>query len=152
MILISACLAGVNCRYDGGNNEIEEMLRWVQEGKAIVACPEQLGGLSTPRLPCEIIDGDGEDVLGNKATVINKAGQDQTAYFIKGAEETLRIARLYHVKMAILKARSPSCGSGVIYDGSFSGEKKQGDGITAALLKQNGIKVLDEENFREYIK
>ncbi|WZL74511.1 DUF523 domain-containing protein [Clostridiaceae bacterium 35-E11] len=152
MILISACLAGVHCRYDGGNNETKEMVRWVQKGKAILACPEQLGGLSTPRLPCEIVDGDGGDVLCNKAMVINKEGQDQTRYFIKGAEETLRIAKLYGVKTAILKARSPSCGSGCIYDGSFSGGKKKGDGITAAILKQNGIKVLDEENFREYIK
>ncbi|QEK12482.1 DUF523 domain-containing protein [Crassaminicella thermophila] len=152
MILISACLAGVNCRYDGGNNKNKEILKLVKEKKAILVCPEQLGGLPTSRIPCEIVDGNGEDVLMNKAKVMDKNGEDKTLHFIKGAQETLKIAKLYGVETAILKARSPSCGCGIIYDGSFLGNKKEGNGVTAALLKKEGIRVFDEENFKEYIK
>ncbi|TCO73627.1 DUF523 domain-containing protein [Marinisporobacter balticus] len=152
MILISACLAGLECRYDGGDNKIPEILKLVKEKKAILVCPEQLGGMATPRLPCEIIDGDGEDVLNNQAKVVNKSGEDVSMFFIKGAQETLKIAKIYGAKTAILKKRSPSCGSRIIYDGSFSGKKKIGDGVTVALLKREGIDVLDEENFETTIK
>lgn len=152
MIMISACLAGVDCRYDGGNNSIDKIIKLLEEGKAILVCPEQLGGMTTPRKPCEIVGGDGRDVLEGEGKVIDNEEKDQTSFFIKGAEETLKIAKMYGVDMAILKARSPSCGNGCIYDGTFSHKKKEGSGVTAVLLKENGIKVLDEENFREYIK
>ncbi|WP_053956186.1 DUF523 domain-containing protein [Inediibacterium massiliense] len=147
MILISACLAGVNCKYNGRSNENKKILEWIKEKKAILVCPEQLGGLSTPRIPCEILGGDGEDVLSKKAKVINKDGEDRTNEFLKGAEETLKIAKLYGIKEAILKQRSPSCGCGMIYDGTFSGTKKTGDGVTAALLKKQGMVIWNEENY-----
>jgi uncharacterized protein YbbK (DUF523 family) len=151
MILISACLAGVDCRYDGGSKRIDEIEKLVKEGKAILVCPEQLGGLSTPRIPCEIRGGDGNNVLEKSAKVLNRVGEDLTDRFVKGAEETLKIAALYGVRSAILKARSPSCGKSKIYDGSFQKLLTNGDGVTAALLKNHGILVLDEEDFREYI-
>lgn len=143
--MISACLAGVNCKYNGGNNQKEGVQNLLKEGKAILVCPEQLGGLSTPRLPCEIVGGDGKDVLNHKAMVLNKNKEDHTFCFIKGAQETLKIAGLYGIKKAILKGKSPSCGSRSIYDGSFSNKIKSGIGVTAALLRQNGIKIYDEE-------
>ncbi len=145
MLLISACLAGVNCKYNGGSNEVDKIRKIAQEEKAILICPEQLGGLPTPRLPCEIVGGDGKKVLQGEAKVLDQNGRDQTPFFIKGAQETLKIAKLCGVQIAILKARSPSCGSGMIYDGSFQGRKKRGDGVTAALLKENGIDVFTEE-------
>ncbi|EOD00929.1 DUF523 domain-containing protein [Caldisalinibacter kiritimatiensis] len=146
MYIISACLAGVNCKYNGGNNLNKEVLKLVQKGKAILVCPEQLGGLSTPRLPCEITyDSNG----GLK--VINKEGEDVTKEFVKGAEEALKIAKLVDAKIAILKARSPSCGFGEIYDGTFSGEITKGNGVTANLLLKNGFKIYTEENLEELL-
>lgn len=152
MILLSACLAGVDCRYDGGSRLEQELIDLVKQGKAILVCPEQLGGMTTPRPPCEIIGGDGEAVLKGQAKVSNCHGEDRTACFVKGAEETVKIAKLYGAKAAILKAKSPSCGSGHIYDGTFSKKLQDGDGVTTALLKKNGFVVLDESNFREYIE
>ena len=152
MILISACLAGVDCRYDGGSKQIDEIEKLVKAGKAILVCPEQLGGLPTPRIPCEIRGGDGSNVLENSAKVFNREGEDLTDRFVNGAKETLKIAALYGVKRAILKARSPSCGNSKIYDGSFQKLLTEGDGVTAALLKKHGILVLDEGDFREYIE
>ncbi|MDF2548443.1 MAG: hypothetical protein K0R93_3341 [Anaerosolibacter sp.] len=151
MILISACLAGINCRYDGGSKQIVEIEKLIKEGKAVLVCPEQLGGLPTPRIPCEIRDGDGRSVLEKSAAVYNREGANLTDCFIRGAEETLKIAKLYGVEKAILKARSPSCGKDRIYDGSFQKKVTHGDGVTAALLRKHGILVLDEEDFREYI-
>ncbi len=140
MILISACLAGYRCRYDGGCKPDPAMIEMVRKGEAIVACPESLGGLPMPRLPSELTQ-DGAAVLLGNGKVMAKDGQDVTAEFLKGAYETLRICRMYGVERAILKANSPSCGCGTIYDGSFSGKKKVGDGVTSALLKVNGIPV-----------
>jgi len=134
-ILISACLAGVNCKYDDGNNLHPEIMELVQSGEAILVCPEQLGGLPTPRLPSEIIG----------INVFNSSGEDVTAQFIKGAQETLRLAKLYGITQAILKERSPSCGVHYIYDGTFSSKIVKGSGITCKLLKANGIKILSEE-------
>ncbi len=135
MILISACLAGVNCRYDGNNNFSEKIEKLMKNENAILVCPEQLGGLATPRIPAEIIE----------QRVINKDGFDVTEQFRKGAEETLKIAKMYHCTKAILKQRSPSCGFGQIYDGSHSGKIVNGMGITAKLLAENGIKIVTEE-------
>jgi uncharacterized protein YbbK (DUF523 family) len=144
MILISACLCGINTRYDGHSNLNEEALRLLKEGKAVLVCPEQLGGLSTPREPHEIVGGTGADVLDGKARVISINGIDSTEQFIKGAEETLKIAKEAGITKAFLKAKSPSCGCGEIYDGSFSRRKVMGNGVTAELLRRNGIEVYTE--------
>ncbi|NLK71623.1 MAG: DUF523 domain-containing protein [Clostridiales bacterium] len=151
MYIVSACLAGVCTRYDAKSYEDKNIIKLIDSKLAILVCPEQLGGLSTPRPPAEIVGGDGNDVLEGKAAVINKNGEDVTKSFIKGAEETLRIAVLYKVNKAILKSSSPSCGCGRIYDGSFSGNKIDGDGITSALLKKNGIEVITEEELQQLI-
>ena len=135
MKIVSACLAGINCKYDGKNNVNETVLRLVKEGKAIPVCPEQLGGLSTPREKSEIRNG----------RVFTASGKDETGAMLKGAEETFRIARLVGAKEAILKSRSPSCGKGQIYDGSFSKKLVEGNGVTAELLLRNGIKVVSEK-------
>lgn len=141
MILVSACLCGMHCRYDGSTKQDDEILAMLQRDEAIPVCPEQLGGLATPRPPAEIKQGDGAAVLRGEARVYNAQGQDVTGSFIKGAEETLRLARICKAERVILKSKSPSCGCGVVYDGTFSGTLRQGDGVTAALLKQSGIPV-----------
>lgn len=131
-ILVSACLLGTNCKYSGGNNYSEEVIKFLSNYEIIPVCPEQLGGLPTPRPASEII--------GDK--VINNQGNDVTQEYTKGAEETLKIAKLLGVKKALLKAKSPSCGNGKIYDGTFSGTLIDGDGITTKLLKENNIEVI----------
>ncbi|MPQ44936.1 DUF523 domain-containing protein [Clostridium tarantellae] len=145
MILISACLCGVNCKYEGGNNLNNKALNLLKEGKAIVVCPEQLGGLSTPRIPSEIVGGNAKDVLNRKAKVLSKAREDVSENFIKGAEETLKLAKEIKAEYVILKAKSPSCGKGIVYAGKFNRETKEGNGITCELLIQNGFKVLTEK-------
>lgn len=135
-ILVSACLLGVNCKYSGKNNENESIKKLSEKYELVPVCPEELGGLSTPRPPAEII---GERVL----TV---DGNDVTENFFLGAEKTLQIAQQNHCTIAILKEGSPSCGSNTIYDGTFSGTKKQGSGITTHLLRQHGIKVYSEDD------
>jgi uncharacterized protein YbbK (DUF523 family) len=136
MIIVSACLAGLHCRYDGGEKSNEEVMRLVAEGKAIPVCPEQLGGLTTPRLPCEIVNG----------RVMRKDGIDVTEEFERGARDSLALAKLTGAKEAILKAKSPSCGAGRVYDGTFSGQVVPGDGVFAALCRQEGISLRTEEN------
>ena len=131
MILVSACLAGISCNYRGGNNENPAVVELVRSGQAIAVCPEQLGGLSTPRPPAEIRNG----------RVFAKNGEDLTDAFMRGARETVRIAEKYGCKKAILKSNSPSCGSGAIRNGNFDGTLVEGDGITAAMLKERGIEV-----------
>ncbi|BAU29553.1 uncharacterized protein YbbK (DUF523 family) [Aneurinibacillus soli] len=145
MKIISACLLGCECRYDGRHNRVEKIEEWLRKGEAIPVCPEQLGGLSTPRLPAEIVGGDGFDVLDGHARVIDNEGNDVTKEFIHGAEQTLRIAQTAKASAAILKERSPSCGSTLIYNGTFSKEKRSGPGVTAALLTRHGISVSSEE-------
>lgn len=152
MILVSACLCGVHCKYNGGSNFNETVLKLMKEGKAMLACPEQLGGLTTPREPQEIHDGTGSDVLDGKAKVITKDEKDSTENFLKGAYETLKIAKEVDAKIAILKARSPSCGYGEIYDGSFLGKVREGNGVTAELLERNGITVYTEETLDQFFK
>lgn len=145
MILVSACLAGINCKYNGKNNKIESVVDLVAQGRAIPVCPEQLGGCPTPRQVAEISGGTGADVLEGRARVVLIDGNDVTAEFLKGAREVLNIAELTGAKKAILKSKSPSCGCGRIYDGTFSGKLKEGNGVTAELLLRNGIKVIIEE-------
>ncbi len=141
MILVSACLCGHCCRYDGSSAVDTSLMELVNEGEAVPVCPELLGGLLVPRPQAEISCGSGEQVLLGRAKVYDCTGSDVTDAFIKGAFETLSLANSIGAKHAILKANSPSCGCGSIYDGTFSSNKRQGDGVTAALLKQNGIYV-----------
>ncbi len=138
MIIVSACLAGVSCRYDGASCPDEEILSLLEANEVLPVCPEQLGGLSTPREPAEIQGGDGADVLRGQAKVLDIRGRDVTSSFVKGASETLHIAQAARVSEAILKAESPSCGCGRII---LRGRLVAGDGVTAALLKANGIRV-----------
>jgi uncharacterized protein YbbK (DUF523 family) len=149
MIVVSACLAGLEVRYDGGHNLYEKIQKLVEENKAVTVCPEVLGGLPTPRIPAEIIGGNGEDVISGKAKVVDRTGKDVTAQFIKGAEETLKHAQKVGANMVVLKESSPSCGSNLIYNGEFSGKKIAGMGVTAALLRRHRIKVISETEFME---
>ncbi|MDQ0192441.1 DUF523 domain-containing protein [Paenibacillus wynnii] len=152
MLLVSSCLAGLEVRYNGThslNHRIQELVR---EGKAMMVCPELLGGLSTPREPAEISGGDGEDVLNGTARVRVESGRDVTDSFIKGAYETLRIAKEMEASIVVLKQNSPSCGSTHIYNGEFSSTKIPGYGVTAALLIRNGIKVLSENDLSEVLE
>lgn len=147
-ILVSACLAGVPCRFDGKTKTNQVIKQLVREGKAVPVCPEKLGGLPIPRPPAEIISGDGDDVLTSRAKVIDQTGRDVTDQFLKGARETLQIACKLGIKKAVLKARSPSCGLGRIYNGSFRKKVRPGNGVTASLLIQHKIEVVTEEDFR----
>lgn len=147
MKLISACLLGINCAWDG--QEVYQSDRAIELSNSeilIPVCPEQLGGLRTPRAPQEIQGGSGEDVLNGRCKVLNMNGEDVTQEFIAGAEETWKIVKLFHIEEFIGKARSPSCGCGQIYDGTFSRQLIAGDGVTTALLKRNGILVITEED------
>lgn len=135
-ILVSACLLGVNCKYDGKNNKNEKILEYLKDKEIIPICPEQLGGLKTPRVASEIV--------GDK--VLNREGQDVTRYFKKGAEESVHLAKLLGVEKALLKESSPSCGVNKIYDGSFTHKKINGSGITTRLLKDNEIEIISEDD------
>ena len=147
MKLISACLLGIKCAWDGTDKyKDERIIKVLKDETLIPVCPEQLGGLKTPRPPQEIQGDSGKDVLDGKCKVKNINGEDVTGEFITGAEETLRLAKLYKVSQFIGKSRSPSCGCGQIYDGTFSGKLINGDGVTTALLKRNGIKVITEQD------
>jgi uncharacterized protein YbbK (DUF523 family) len=150
MIIISACLCGINTRYDGKNSLNEKAAKLLSEGKAVLVCPEQLGGLSTPRPAHEIQGGTGAEVIEGLAKVISINGEDGTRDFIRGAEETLKIAKQVGAHTAILKAKSPSCGYGKIYDGSFSRTKIDGNGVTAELLARNRIRVYTEEDMENF--
>lgn len=146
MILVSACLAGLCCRYDGGTKKIPLIEKLVDEGKALAICPEQLGELPIPRQRAEIKEGSGEDVLAGKAEVYTQGGDKVTKDFLLGAKRVLALAQELGVKEVIFKAKSPSCGYGVIYKGDFSGKLVAGNGVTSALLAQHGIKILTEED------
>ncbi|WP_100488318.1 DUF523 domain-containing protein [Sporolactobacillus pectinivorans] len=152
MILVSSCLAGYDVRYNGThclNDEIRQMIR---EGKATAVCPELLAGFAIPREPAEIIGGDGDDVLDGRAKVIEKSGKDVTNAYIKGANAALRKAQEINATTIVLKEYSPSCGSSMIYNGKFNGERVYGIGVTAAWLRKNGIKVFSEEQISEVFK
>lgn len=140
-VVISACLLGVRCRYDGGDSRNETAIKQSETVKLIPVCPEEAGGLSTPRPPAEIVGGDGSDVLDGKAKVMTVDGTDVTEAYLKGAHHALQVAQLHGATQMILKVRSPSCGCGDIYDGTFSGTLMSGDGVTTALLKRHGITI-----------
>jgi uncharacterized protein YbbK (DUF523 family) len=148
-VLVSACLAGRACRFDGSAANDDLVGRLVDEGRAVLVCPEADGGLGTPRPPAEIVGGDGRDVLEGRARVVTVDGRDVTEAYVKGARLALAAARRGGATTAILKARSPSCGHGVVYDGTFSTTLVPGDGVTAALLEMNGIVIVTEEETGE---
>lgn len=133
-ILVSSCLLGINCKYNGDNNKNEKVLDYIKDKEVIPVCPEILGGLCTPREPSERV--------GDK--VKTSTGKDVTKEYYKGAKETLYLAKLFNVKKALLKAKSPSCGNKKIYDGSFQENIIAGQGVTAQLLIENGIEVINE--------
>ena len=145
-ILLSACLAGRACRFDGSDNEDARVATLLSEGRAILVCPEDEGGLGTPRPPAEIVGGDGHDVIAGRARVVTSGGSDVTEQYLRGARLALERARTIGAKTAVLKARSPSCGKGCIYDGTFSRTTTAGDGVTTALLEANGISVVTDED------
>ncbi|WP_144554534.1 DUF523 domain-containing protein [Bacillus sp. X1(2014)] len=149
MILVSSCLAGLEVRYNGTHSLNIKIRKLVEENKAITICPELLGGFSTPRAPAEIIGGNGEDVLDGKAKVMDQTGKDVTQLYLNGAYAALEKAKEINATIVVLKENSPSCGSSMIYNGKFIGKKIEGMGVTSALLKRNGFKVISEEQFAE---
>ena len=145
MLVVSACLVGVNCKYNGGNNDNEKVKEFLKDKEYIIICPEQLGGLTTPRKPSEIHCLDGRDVLYKNGKVISCENVDVTENFVNGANESLKIAQMFNCDKALLKEGSPSCGCNLIYDGTFSGKKIPGKGVTAALFIENNIEVFSEK-------
>ncbi|WP_101772442.1 DUF523 domain-containing protein [Peptostreptococcus faecalis] len=146
-VIVSACLIGINCKYNGENNHDENTMKYLDKYNIIPVCPEQFGGLSTPRIPSEIEYGfEGKDILDSRAKVYDKNGKCVSKEFILGAEKTLKIALENDVKLAILKESSPSCGSKQIYNGKFENTKKMGMGVTSALLKKYDICVISESD------
>ena len=141
-IMVSACLLGYNVKYDGNNNINSDLIKFLYNYEVISVCPEVMGGLSIPRIASEI----------KNDKVINKEGIDVTKEFNDGAIRTLELAKKNNIKIAILKDGSPSCGNSYIYDGTFMHTKINGLGITAKLLNDNGITVLNENNYKEYFK
>ena len=135
-IMVSACLLGENCKYSGGNNRDERVLAFLKGNEVIPVCPEVMGGLPTPRLPAEIVEG----------VVVNRAGVSVDREYRLGAQKALEIAQREKIDLAILQSRSPSCGVKEIYDGTFTGTRIPGQGICAALLAKNGFALLDRED------
>lgn len=156
-ILVSGCILGHKVRYHGGdalcdNNVLSD---WQKEGRIVSICPEVSAGLPIPRPSSEIVNGTGADVLNMKARVITHTGIDRTNAFIAGAQNALKLAKQFNIKIAILKKNSPSCGNTTIYDGSYSGQIRAGAGVTAQLLQDHGIRVFNESELAdaaEYLK
>ncbi len=147
VILVSACLAGERCAYDGLPRKNKKVIEFCKGKKVIAVCPEMMGGLASPRERHEICGGDGTLVLSGGARVLSFSGEDNTERFISGAELTLKKAREYGCHLAILKEFSPSCGVSQIYDGNFDEKTVMGRGVTAAILENSGIRVVSEVNF-----
>jgi uncharacterized protein YbbK (DUF523 family) len=145
-VVLSACLAGVPCTHAAEAKTRAWALKLLASGRAVTVCPEVAGGLPIPRPEAEIVGGDGVDVLEGRARVVTVEGEDVTANYLSGAESALSAAQRSGARVAILKARSPSCGCGAIYDGTFTGGKVPGDGVTAAALKREGLDVYSDED------
>lgn len=145
-ILVSSCLCGEKCKYNGGNNYNIQVEAYYKDKEVIKVCPEVLGGLPIPRHPAEIVGGTAQDVLNGKAKILNNQGEDVTEAFLKGAQTVLKIAKDYGIRQAILKAKSPSCGRGKVYNGNFEGVLVEGNGITSQLLLEEGIEIKTEED------
>ena len=149
-ILVSRCLLGHRVRYDGGaSGPFDQLQQWIDEGRVVPLCPEVAGGLPTPRAAAEIPGGQGGEVLDGHASVITTEGGDVSAQFLSGAYQALEMVRLHGIRIAVLKANSPSCGNLLTYDGTFSGVKISGEGVTAALLKRHGVQVFSELELAE---
>ena len=147
-ILLSTCLVGVHAQWDGGSSKVDDLVELVKSGRAVFLCPEQLGGLTTPREPAEIEPGKtARDVLEGRAKVITITGQDVTEQFVAGAQRVLAFCQDVGIETAILSAASPSCGSRQTYDGTHSGTLRPGKGVTAELLAQNGINVYNQVDY-----
>lgn len=144
-VLVSACLAGRACAYDGSHRAHPEILELVRSGRAVLVCPEEEGGLPTPRPAAEIEGGRGQSVLEGTARVVTKTGTDVTDIYVEGARVAVERAESQGCVAAILKARSPACGCGAVYDGTFSRTLTEGDGVTAAALRGAGIELMTEE-------
>ena len=152
-VLVSRCLLGHRVRYDGGaSGPYAQLAQWQDEGRVIALCPEVAGGLPTPRAAAEIPGGQGVEVLAGKASVITTEGEDVTEAFVSGAQQALALVERHGIRIAILKANSPSCGNRLTYDGSFSGTKVEGQGVTAALLTRAGVQVFSELELEEAAK
>ncbi len=149
MIIVSACLLGLNCRYDGECRPDRDLLSSDLRNCCVPVCPEQLGGLPTPRAPSEIIEGDGLDVLEGRSRILSSSGIDVTGCFIRGANEVMRIVELTQIRTAIMKEKSPSCG---VYHIKKNGYVEQGSGVTAALLMRHGIRVISSDMIKEALK
>lgn len=139
MVIVSACLLGVRCRYDGSHCLTQWVVETLPKEPIIPLCPEQLGGLPTPRAQCDIIGGDGFDVSEGRAKIKDSRGEDRTEAFISGGLEVLKIAKLLRANRAVLKDKSPSCGTKFV---SINGEIKEGFGVTGALLKREGLDLI----------
>ncbi|QXI53232.1 DUF523 domain-containing protein [Pseudomonas alvandae] len=149
-ILVSRCLLGHRVRYDGGaSGPFDQLQQWLAEGRVVPLCPEVAGGLPTPRAAAEIPGGQGAQVLDGDAAVITTDGEDVTVQFLSGAHQALDLVREHGIRIAVLKANSPSCGNLLTYDGTFSGVKVGGEGVTAALLKRHGVRVFNELELAE---
>lgn len=149
-VLVSRCLLGHRVRYDGGASGPYALLeQWQAEGRVVPLCPEVAGGLPTPRPAAEIPGGQGRAVLAGQALVIARDGEDVTAPFMAGAQRALECVRRYGIRVAVLKANSPSCGNEHTYDGSFSGTRVVGEGVTAALLRLEGVLVFNEHQLEQ---
>jgi len=144
-ILVSACLLGVNCKYNGGNNANPTLRRLIKKQFVVPVCPEMLGGMPTPRRPQSISGGTGKEVLERQARVITDQREDVTELFLRGAEETWKLAQLFNCRIAIFKERSPSCGVHFIHAYDREGAIIPGEGVTTALLQKTGIRVLSDE-------
>jgi len=144
--LVSACLAGIRCTYNANHKLKKKIQRLTEDGMAIAICPEILGGSKVPRRVCEIQGGDGYDVLDGSAKAIECSGRNISKVLIKGARRALGAAKRYGITKAILKSKSPSCGCGRIYDGTFTRRLIKGDGVTTALLRRNGISIFTEKD------
>ncbi len=152
MILISACLLGGNCKYNGGNNLQEKLQALIKDKDYRLICPEVEGGLPVPRPPAEIIGGDGFDVLEGKASVQNNRGDNVTSHYLKGAKRLLEEIDPEQIQLAIMKSKSPSCGLKKIHAGKFNGNLREGPGVCTALFIKNGIKVVNEKDMDDIKK
>lgn len=152
-MLVSACLLGDPVRYDGKAKKLQHAAldELVVQQRAIAFCPEVAGGLGVPRAAAEIQGGDGSAVLSGEARLTTRAGDDVSEQFVEGARQALDLCRRHQIGIAVLTESSPSCGSGIIYDGSFTRERVAGDGVTAALLRAHGILVFNQQQLAEAI-
>ncbi|MDD5582682.1 MAG: DUF523 domain-containing protein [Candidatus Marinimicrobia bacterium] len=143
-LLVSACLVGLSCRYGGNAKPCQKVLEMSTRYDFIPFCPEQAGGLPTPRIPCEL-RASAQAILAGLGEVVNREGEMCTQAFLKGARETVKVLHLLHIQKALLKEESPSCGKNRVFDGTFQGRLIPGCGITAHMLKNEGITIYSEE-------